>query len=131
MVRRNADKPVCDYVDEGERQPVDLERNLDHICWRRFSLSDRQHTHRDERAILTAIAFLSVRTALHVIGHSGHIAHLANRQSLRRNRVYQRRSNEPHDYKNRKQTTDKSANIHNPTSHRSGNLGRTITSHSC
>jgi len=131
MVRRIANEAVGDQVVEGEMQPAGLERNLDPVCLGRLSLSDRQHAHRDERAILAATVFLFVRTALHIPGHSGHIAHLANGQPFCRCRRYQRRSNQPNDHKDREQTTDESAKIHRLTSHRMGNLERTINSHSC
>jgi hypothetical protein len=101
MVRRGANETVSDQVDESEVQPAGLERNLDTACRGRVSLSDCQHAHRDERAILAAIVFLSVRTARHVPGHSGHIAHLANRQPFCRSRYYQRRSNQSNDHKDR------------------------------
>ena len=131
MVRRGANEAVADQVDESEGQLAGLERNLDTVCRGWFSLDDCQHAHRDERAILAAFVFLSVRTARHVPGHCGHVAHFANGQSICRSRGYQRRSNQPSDYKNREQTTDESAKIHEPTSHSRGNLGRTIISHSC
>jgi len=78
MVRRDADEAIGSQVDEREGQPASQERNLDSACRGRISLSDRQHAHRDQRAILAAIVFLSVRTARHVPGHRGHIAHLAD-----------------------------------------------------
>jgi hypothetical protein len=124
MVRRVANEAVGGQVDESEGQPAGLERNLDTVCRGWLGLSDRQHAHRDEWAILAAIAFLFVGTALHVPGHSGHIAHLANRQPLCRNRGYQWRSNKPNNHKDREQTTDESAKIHNLTSHRKGQLGK-------
>jgi hypothetical protein len=127
MVWRVANEAVGSQVDESERQPAGLERNLDSVCRRRFSLSDRQHAHRDKRAILAAV-LLTVRTALHIPGHSGHIAHLANSQSFCRNRGYQRRSHKPNDHKDRKQTTDESAKIHDLSSHGMGNLGRLFPS---
>ena len=101
MVRWGANEAVGNHVDEREGQAAGLERNLDNVCRGRLSLSDRQHAHRDQRAILAAIAFLSVRTALHVPGRSGHIAHLANRQPFCRNWRYQRRSSQPNDHKDR------------------------------
>ena len=128
MVWGRTDEAVGDQVDESEGQPVGLERNLDTVCRGRFSLSDCQHAHCDERAILAAFVFLSVRTALHVPGHSGHIA---NGQPFCRSRRHQRRSNEPDDHKDREQTSYESAKIHNLTSHRAANLERTISSHSC
>jgi hypothetical protein len=131
MVWGRTDEAVGDQVDESEGQPVGLERNLDTVCRGRLSLSDRQQTHGDERAILAAFVFLTVRTARHVPGHSGHIAHLANGQPFCRRRRHQRRSNEPDDHKDREQTNDESAKIHNLTSHRAANLERTISSHSC
>ena len=122
MVWRVADEAVGGKVDESEGQPVGLERNLDTVCRGRFSLSDRQHAHRDERAILAAIVFLTVRTARHVPGHRSHIAHLTDRQPFCRRRRYQRRSNQANDHKDREQTTDESAKIHVPASHGTGNL---------
>jgi hypothetical protein len=129
MVWRVADEAVGGQVDESEGQPVGLERNLDTVCRGRLSLSDRQHAHRDERAILAAIAFLSVRAALHVIGHGSHITHLTNRHPLCHNWGYQRRNNQPDDHKDRQQTTDESAKIHDLSSHGIGNLGRLFPSH--
>ena len=79
MVRRGAHEAIGEKVDESEGERAGLEENLDTVCRRLVSLSDRQHAHRDERAILAAMVFLSVRTAWHVPGHSGHIADLANR----------------------------------------------------
>jgi hypothetical protein len=131
MVRRGAHQAVCDQVFESEGQPAGLEWSLDTVCRGRFSLSDRQHAHGDERAILAAIVFLSVRTARHVAGHSGHIAHPANRQPFCCSRRYQRRGNKPNDHADREQTTDESAKNHHLSSHRMGTLGRLITSHSC
>ena len=126
MVRRVANEAIGSQVDESEGHPAGLERNLDTVCRRRFSLSDRQHAHRDERAIPAAIAFLSVRTALHVIGHSSHIT---TRHPLCHNRGYQRRNNQPNDHKDRKQTTDESVKVHGLSSHGTGNLGRLFPSH--
>jgi hypothetical protein len=131
MVWGRTDEAVGDQVDESEGQPVFLERNLDTVCRRRLSQSDCQHAHRDKRAILAAFVFLSVRTARHVPGHCGHIAHLGNGQPFCRRRRHQRRGNESDDHKDREQTSDESANIHNLTSHRAANLERTIRSHSC
>ena len=124
MVRRGADEAIGHQVDEREGQPARLERNLDSACRGRVSLSDRQHAYRDERAILAAIAFLSVRTARHVPGHRGHIAHLTDGQAFCRRRRYQRRSNQANDHKDREQTTDESVKIHGLSSHGMGNLGR-------
>ena len=124
MVRRIANEAVGSHVNESEGQPAGLERNLDTACRGGLGLSDRQHAHRNERAILAAIAFRSVRTALHVPGHGSHIAHLANRQPFCRSGGYQRRSNQPNDHEDREQTTDESAKIHNLTSHRKGQLGK-------
>ena len=121
MVRRGANEAIGNQIDKREGQPAGLERNLDTACRGRLSLSDRQHAHRDKRAILAAIAFLSVRAALHVIGHSGHIAHS---RPFCRNRGYQRRNNQPDDHKDRQQTTDESVKIHGLSSHGMGNLGR-------
>ena len=101
MVWRVAHQAIGDQVDESEGQPAGLERNLDTVCLGRFSQSYRQHAHRDQRAVLAAFVFLSVRTARHVPGHGGHIAHLGNRWLFCRNRCYQRRSNEPNDHKDR------------------------------
>jgi len=129
MVRRGTNETIGDQIVEGEEQSASGKRNLDTVCRSRFSLSDRQHAHCDERAILAVIVLLSVRTARHVPRHSGHIAHLANRQPFCRSRCYQRRSNEPNDHKDREQTTDESAKIHDPSSHRMETLGRLITSH--
>jgi len=131
MLGRGADEAVGGQIDQREGQPAGLEENLDTVCRGRVSLSDRQHARRDERAILTAVVFLAVWTARHVPGHSGHIAHLANRQALCRSRCYQRRSNQPNDHKDREQTTDASAKIHDVTSHMARTLERTIGSHSC
>jgi hypothetical protein len=122
MVRRGANEAVGDQVDERVGQPAGLESNLDSVCREWLSLSDRQHARRDKRAIWAAIVFLSVGTTRHVPGHSGHIAHLANRQPFGGSRCYQRRSNEPHDDTDREQTTDESAKIHTPSSHGAGNL---------
>jgi hypothetical protein len=124
MVRRVANEAVGGQVDESEGQPAGLERNLDTVCRGWLGLSDRQHAHRDKRAILAAIAFLSVRTALHVPGHGSHIAHLANRQPFCRSGGDQRGSNQPNDHEDREQMTDESAKIHDPTSHRKGQLGK-------
>jgi len=122
MVRRVANEAVGSHVDESERQPAGLERNLDTACRGWLGLSDRQHAHRNEWAILAAIVLLSVRTTLHVPRHSNHIAHLADRQPFCRNWGYQRRSSKPNDHKDREQTTDESAKIHIPPSHGTGNL---------
>ena len=124
MVRRGADEAIGHQVDEREGQPARLERNLDSACRGRVSLSDRQHAYRDERAILAAIVFLTVRTARHVPGHRSHIAHLTDRQPFCRRRRYQRRSNQANDHKDREQTTDESVKIHGLLSHGMGNLGR-------
>ena len=74
MVWGRTDEAVSNQVDKSEGHPVGLERNLDTVCRGRFSLSDCQHADGDERAILAAFVFLSVRAALHAPGHSGHIA---------------------------------------------------------
>ena len=79
MVRRGANEAIGDQVDESEGQPAGLEENLDSVCRGRVNLSNCQ-AHPDEWAILAAVVFLSVRTARHVPGHGGHIAHLANKQ---------------------------------------------------
>jgi len=122
MVRRGANQAIGNQVDESVGQPAGLERNLDTICRGWICLSNSQHAHRDERAILAAIVFLFVRTTRHVAGHSRHIAHLANRQPICCSRCYQRRGNQPDDHKNREQTTDESAKIHISSSHGTGNL---------
>jgi hypothetical protein len=124
MVRRGADEAIGHQVDERVGQPAGLEENLDTVCRGRVSLSDRQHAYRDERAILAAIVFLTVRTARHVPGHRSHIAHLTDRQPFCRRRRYQRRSNQANDHKDREQTTDESVKIHGLSSHGMGNLGR-------
>jgi hypothetical protein len=126
MVRRGANEAIGNQIDKREGQPAGLERNLDTACRGRLSLSDRQHAHRDERAILAAIAFLTVGTARHVPGHRGHIAHLTNRHPLCRNRGYQRRNNQPDDHKDRQQTTDESAKIHDAIITRDRELGKVI-----
>ena len=79
MVRRIANEAINDQVDETEGQSTGLEENLDTVCRGRFSLSDRQHAGCDERAVLAALTFLTVRAARHVPRRSGHIAHLADR----------------------------------------------------
>ncbi len=124
MVRRNANEAIGDQVDETEGQFTGLEENLDTVCRGRFGLSDGQHAGRDERTVVAALIFLTVRTARHVPIHGGHIAHLADRQPLCGSRSYQRRSNQPHDRKDREQPTDESEKIHNLTSHKAGNFGR-------
>jgi len=129
VVRRGANEAIGDQVDEREGQRSGQEGNLDSACRRRVSQSDRQHAYCDQRAILAALIFLSVRTARHVPGHSGHTAHLTDRQAFCRRGRYQRRSNQANDHKDREQTTDESAKIHDLTSHKMGNLGRLITSH--
>ncbi len=101
MVRRSANEAIGGQVDESVGQPLGLEENLDSVCRGRVSLSDRQHAGRNKWAVLAALIFLTVRAARHVPGHSGHIAHLADRQPLCRSRCYQRRSNQPHDRKDR------------------------------
>jgi len=128
MVRRRANKAIGDQVDEREGQRAGHERNLDSACRRRVSQSDRQHAYCDERTILAALIFLSVRTARHVRRHSGHIAHLTDRQAFCRRGRYQRRSNQANDHKDRKQTTDESVKIHDLSSHGMGNLGRLFPS---
>jgi hypothetical protein len=122
MVRRIANEAVGSHVNESEGQPAGLERNLDTACRGGLGLSDRQHAHRNERAILAAIVLLTVRTALHVPRHRSHIAHLADRQPFCRNWGYQRRNSKPDDHKDREQTTDESAKIHTPPSHGPRNL---------
>ena len=112
MVWRGADKAIGEQVDESEGQPASPERNLDTVCRGRFSLSDGQHAHCDKRTILAAIVFLTVRAAGHVPGHGGHIAHLAYKRPFCCRGCHQRRSNEPNDHKDREQTTDESAKIH-------------------
>lgn len=124
MVGGRTDEAVGGQIDESEEQPVGLERNLYTVCRGRFSLSDRQHAHRDERAILAAIVFLPVRTAWHVARHRGHIAHLGRRQPFCRRRGDQGRSNQSNDHKDREQTSDESAKIHNLTSHRAAKFER-------
>jgi hypothetical protein len=126
MVRRFASEAIGDQIDQRVGQPAGLERNLDNVCRRRLNLGDRQHARRDKRAIRAAIVFLFVRAAWHVAGHSGHVAHLANRQRFCRSRRYQRCSNEPNDHKDREQTTDESRKIHDPPSHGTGSLGRLV-----
>src|SRR6266487_6143337 len=126
MVRRGASEAVCGQVDEGEGQPTGLEENLDTVCRGWVSLSDRQHAGRDKRTVLAALTFLTVRTARHVLAHGGHIAHLADRQPLCRSRCYQRCHYQSNDHKDREQTTDESAKIHNSTSHKAGNFRRRI-----
>jgi hypothetical protein len=100
MVRGSAHEAIGDQVDESEGQPAGLEENLDSVCRGRVNPSNCQ-AHPDEWAILAAVVFLSVRTARHVAGHGGHIAHLGNSQPFCRNRCHQRRSNEPNDHKDR------------------------------
>jgi hypothetical protein len=126
MVWRVAHEAIGDQVGESERQPAGLEINLDTIDGGRVSLSDRQHAHRDQRAILTAFVLLLVRTARHVAGHRGHIGHLCDRQPCCRRGCHQRRNNEPNDHKDREQMTDESAKIHDLPSHGTGDLGRQI-----
>ena len=129
MVWRGANEAIGGQVDEREGQRAGQERNLDSACRGRVSLSDRQHAYRDERAILAAIVFLTVRTARHVPGHRSHIAHLTDGQAFRGRGRYQGRSNQASDHKDRKQTTDESAKIHDLSSHGMGNLGRLFPSH--
>jgi hypothetical protein len=129
MVRRGTHEAIGGQVDEREGQRAGQERNLDNACQRRVSQSDRQHAYCDERAILAALIFLSVWTARHVPGHRGHIAHLTDGQAFRGRGRYQGRSNQANDHKDRKQTTDESANIHDLSSHGMGNLGRLFPSH--
>ncbi len=129
MIRRIPNEAIDDQVDESEGQPTGVEENLDTVCRGRGGLSDRQHAGRNEWAVLAALTFLTVRTARHVPVHSGHIAHLADRQPLRRSRCYQRRSNQSYDRKDREQMTDESAKIHALSSHGIGNLGRLVSSH--
>ncbi len=124
MVRRGTNEAIGGQVDEREGQRAGQERNLDNACRGRLSLSDRQHAHRDERTILAAIAFLSVRAARHVPGHRSHIADLTDRRPSCGRRRYQRRSNQANDHKDREQTTDESVKIHGLSSHGMGNLGR-------
>jgi hypothetical protein len=134
MVWRGAHEAVGGQVFERKRQPADLKMNLNTVCRERFSLSDRQHAHRDERAILAVFVLLSIGAArhitrchvtrCHVTRHRGHIGHASNSHALCRRRCYQRRRNQPHDHKDRKQSTDESAKIHGSTSHRTRNLGR-------
>ena len=112
MVRRSTDQAIGDQVVEGENEPAGLEGNLDTVHRRRHSLGDGQHAHRDKRAILAAIALLSVRTAWHIAGHRGHIGHLSGSQALRRRWRQQWCKDEPDDHEDRKQTTDESAKIH-------------------
>jgi hypothetical protein len=134
MVRRGTHEAIGGQVDEREGQRAGQERNLDNACQRRVSQSDRQHAYCDERAILAALIFLSVRTARHVPGHTGHnahIAHLTDGQAFCRRGRYQRRSNQANDHKDRKQTTDESVKIHDLSSHGMGNLGRSFPSHVC
>jgi hypothetical protein len=126
MVGRGANEAIGDQVDESVQQPAGLETNVDSVRREGLSQSDCHHAHCDERTIRTAIVFLSIRTARHVPGHSGHIAHLANRKPFCSSRGHQRRSNEPNDHKDRKQMTNESAKIHDPTSHRKGQLGKAI-----
>ena len=126
MVRRGANEAIGGQVDEAEGQSTCLEENLNTVCRRGFSLSDGQHAGRDERTVVAALIFLTVRTARHVLTRGSHIAHLADRQPLSRSRCYQRRSNQPHDRKDRQETTGESAKIHNSTSHKAGNFGRRI-----
>jgi hypothetical protein len=124
MVRRIADEAIGEQVDESVGQPAGQESNLDSVRREWLSRSYRHHAHCDERTIRTAFIFLSVRTARHVPGHIGHITHLAGRQPFCSSRCYQRRSNEPNDDKDREQTTDESAKIHGPISHKKGRLGK-------
>ena len=124
MVGRGADEAIGEQVDASVGQPAGLESNLDSVRREWLSRSDRHHAHGDERTIRTALVFLSVRTARHVPGHIGHITHLADRQPFCRSRCYQWRSNEPNDDKDREQTTDESAKIHNLASHKKGQLGK-------
>ena len=131
MVRRGANEAIDDQIDERVGKPASLERNLDNVCRGGLNLGDRQHAHRDKRAIRAVFVFLTVRTAWHVARHSGHVAHLANRQLSCCRRRYQRRTNQPNDHKDRKQMTDESAKIHNLTSHETRNFGRPASNHKC
>jgi hypothetical protein len=126
MVRRSAREAIGEQVDESVRQPAGLESNLDSVRREWLNWNHRHHAHRDERTIRTVFILLSlcVRTARHVAGHRRHITHLADRQPFGRSRYCQRRSNEPNDDKDRQQTTDESAKIHNLISHRKGRLGK-------
>lgn len=117
MVRRGTDQAVRYQVVEGENQPAGLERNLDTVHWRRHSLGDGQHAHRDKRAILAAITLLSVRTAGHITRHCGHIAHLGGSQAVRPRWRHQWRKDESDDHEDREQTTDESAEVHIVPSH--------------
>lgn len=130
MVRRGAHQALGHKVDQSEGQRAGLEGNLEAVGRRRFRLGDGQHAHRDERAIRTAIALLSVRAARHIPGHRDHVAHLACRQPLCGCRCDQWRSSQPNNYKDREQATDVKAKIHDPTSHMPQTLERTIGSHS-
>ena len=129
MVRRGANEAIGDQIDERVGQPAGFKRNLNNVCRGRLNLGDCQHAHRDERAIRAVFVFLTVRTTWHVARHGGHIAHLANGQLSCCRRRYHRRSNQPNDHKDREQTTDESAKIHDLTSHETRNFGRPASNH--
>ena len=129
MVWRSADEAIRDQVDQSERQPAGLEINLDAVGRGRFSLSDRQHAHRDQWSIWAAVVLLPVRTARHVAGHRGHIGHLADSQPGGRRWCHQRRNHEPNDHKDRDQLTDESAKIHDLIITRDGRLGKAALLH--
>lgn len=131
MVRRGPNEAVADQIDEGVGEPAGLERNLNNVRRGRFNLGDRQHAHRDKRAIRAAFVLLSVWTARHIAGHGRHIAHLANGELSCCRRRNQRRNNQSNDHKDREQMTDESAKIiHALTSHETPNFGRPTSNHS-
>lgn len=79
MVQRGTNEAIDNQVVEGEEQSASRQRSQDAVRGSRLSLSDCQHAHRDEWTILATVVLLSVRTAWHVAGHRGYIAHLGNR----------------------------------------------------
>jgi hypothetical protein len=131
MVRRRTTEAVSDQINKKIGQPAGLEQNLNATYCREFGLRDRQHAHRNKRAILATILILPVGTTRHITGHCDHIAHFGNSQRLRHNRSHQRHYDQPNDDEDREQPSDESAKIHIPMSHTVIDFESAINSHTC
>jgi hypothetical protein len=121
MVGRRTVKAGGNHVVERNKQRAGRMPYQDRHRHGGYGLHGR-HAHPHNRTIVTVVALLFGRTAGHVRGHRRHAGHFGDGQCACSHWRHQWCSNEPGDHKDRKQTTDESAYIHDPTSHRPRNL---------
>ena len=112
MVQRGCEEPLGDQIVERQEPASARRRSSDDRRRRRFGLRNGQRAYRNQRTVLAVPAFLTVRTARHVVRHCGHIGRVDGSQLLRRRWRGERQSNQPCDDEYREQTTDESTNVH-------------------